>query len=174
MIKTITATVLSAVMAATTIVPAGAMSVVPAGTMSAVGGTSSSPIEKVQILTPEQERERDAVQRGDRNYQPRDWVERDYDRDRRVHRWNGHRGYRDYRPGYRRHSDGWWYPLAAFGLGAAIIGGLAAQQPPRVGAPMPVSHVRWCQGRYRSYDAYTNTFQPYNGPRQVCVSPYYR
>ena len=88
----------------------------------------------------------------------------------------GYRGYRHERHGYRRHSDGWWYPLAAFGLGAAIIGGMAAQQAPRppVGVAMPVSHVRWCQGRYRSYDAYTNTFQPYNGPRQVCVSPYYR
>ena len=99
---------------------------------------------------------------------------RHWDRDRGY--WHGHRGYRHYRPGYRRHNDGWWYPLAAFGLGAAIIGGMAAQQAPRppVGVAMPVSHVRWCQGRYRSYDAYTNTFQPYNGPRQVCVSPYYR
>lgn len=91
--------------------------------------------------------------------------------------WRGHRGYREHRPGYRRHSDGWWYPLAVFGLGAAIMGGMAGQQrvaPPPVGAAMPVSHVRWCQGRYRSYDAYSNTFQPYNGPRQVCVSPYWR
>jgi len=95
--------------------------------------------------------------------------------DDRPGHWRGHRGYREYRPGYRRHSDGWWYPLAVFGLGAAIIGSMANQRPaPQVGAALPVSHVRWCQGRYRSYDAYSNTFQPYNGPRQVCVSPYWR
>ncbi|RUW48620.1 MULTISPECIES: BA14K family protein [unclassified Mesorhizobium] len=34
------------------------------------------------------------------------------------------------------------------------------------------AHVRWCYNRYRSYRAYDNTFQPYNGPRQQCWSPY--
>lgn len=86
--------------------------------------------------------------------------------------WNGHRGSRHYRPGYRRHNDGWWYPLAVFGLGAAIIGSMANQ--PRLGVAMPSAHVRWCLNRYRSYDTYSNTFQPYHGPRQVCVSPYWR
>ena len=79
--------------------------------------------------------------------------------------WNGHRGYRHYRHGYRRHSDGWWYPLAAFGAGA-VIGGALSQ--PRSGNP----HVQWCYNRYRSYRASDNTFQPYNGPRQQCYSPY--
>lgn len=45
---------------------------------------------------------------------------------------------------------------------------------------MPVSyhgkyseaHYRWCANRYRSYDRYTNTYQPYYGPRKQCVSPY--
>lgn len=35
------------------------------------------------------------------------------------------------------------------------------------------AHTRWCYARYRSYRAYDDTFQPYNGPRRVCVSPYY-
>ncbi|AUX75207.1 MULTISPECIES: BA14K family protein [Sinorhizobium] len=35
------------------------------------------------------------------------------------------------------------------------------------------AHARWCYARYRSYRAYDNTFQPYYGPRQACVSPYY-
>lgn len=35
------------------------------------------------------------------------------------------------------------------------------------------AHTRWCYARYRSYRAYDNTFQPYYGPRQPCVSPYY-
>lgn len=86
------------------------------------------------------------------------------------HRWHGHRGYRHYRPGYRRHSDGWWYPLAAFGLGAAIGGAIANQPRVRGNA----AHVNWCHGRYRSYRAYDNTFQPYHGPRQQCYSPYSR
>ena len=34
------------------------------------------------------------------------------------------------------------------------------------------AHVQWCYDRYRSYRAYDNTFQPYNGPRQLCWSPY--
>ncbi|HEV7309209.1 BA14K family protein [Ensifer sp.] len=34
-------------------------------------------------------------------------------------------------------------------------------------------HTRWCYARYRSYRAYDNTFQPYYGPRQACISPYY-
>lgn len=86
--------------------------------------------------------------------------------------WNGHRGYNHYRHGYRRHNDGWWYPLAAFGAGA-IIGGAITNQP----APQPVyrysnNHVQWCYNRYKSYRASDNTFQPYNGPRRQCNSPY--
>ncbi|MBJ6135498.1 BA14K family protein [Ochrobactrum sp. Q0168] len=91
--------------------------------------------------------------------------------------WNGHRGYNSSRHGYRRHSDGWWYPLAAFGAGAIIGGAIAAPPPP----PPPVyrapvynssAHIQWCYDRYRSYRSSDNTFQPYNGPRQQCYSPY--
>ncbi|RAK31046.1 BA14K-like protein [Falsochrobactrum ovis] len=91
--------------------------------------------------------------------------------------WRGHRGYRHYRRGYRRHSDGWWYPLAAFGAGAVLGGALAAPAPaPRVyqspGYGYSNAHVQWCYDRYRSYRASDNTFQPYNGPRRQCNSPY--
>jgi hypothetical protein len=34
------------------------------------------------------------------------------------------------------------------------------------------AHVQWCYNRYRSYRAWDNTFQPYYGPRQQCISPY--
>jgi hypothetical protein len=34
------------------------------------------------------------------------------------------------------------------------------------------AHERWCYARYRSYRAWDNTFQPYNGPRRQCYSPY--
>ena len=91
--------------------------------------------------------------------------------------YNGYRGYRYRRDGYRRHNDGWWYPLAAFGAGV-IIGGAIAQ-PPRYVEPsyarpgLPSSHVNWCYDRYRSYRAWDNSYQPYGGPRQQCYSPYY-
>jgi hypothetical protein len=101
--------------------------------------------------------------------------------------YGGYRGYHGYRDGYRRHSDGYWYPLAAFGAGAIIGGALAApryvEPAPRYIEPAPAPvyrasglnprHYEWCAGRYRSYDSYSNTFQPYNGPRQQCYSPYY-
>ncbi|WP_029074383.1 BA14K family protein [Kaistia adipata] len=86
--------------------------------------------------------------------------------------WNGHHGHRGPRPGYRRHSDGWWYPMAAFGVGA-LIGGAIASQPREVAPPhLSTSHLRWCEDRYRSYRASDNTFQPYQGPRQQCFSPF--
>lgn len=89
--------------------------------------------------------------------------------------YNGHRGYRYQRPGYR-YRDGYWFPGAAFIAGAIVGGALSA--PPAYGghvAPGRVSpsHVSWCYDRYRSYREYDNTFQPYNGPRRQCVSPYY-
>ncbi|MGN6303556.1 MAG: BA14K family protein [Mesorhizobium sp.] len=84
----------------------------------------------------------------------------------RTGHWKGYSGQRHRRPGYRRHSDGFWYPLAAFGLGAAIGGAIANQ--PRGGS----AHVQWCYDHYRSYRASDNTFQPNNGPRKQCRSPY--
>lgn len=89
--------------------------------------------------------------------------------------YGGYRGYPGYRHGYRYY-DGYWYPLAAFGAGALIGGAIASQ--PRYVAPAPVAglnprHYEWCEARYRSYRAYDNTFQPNNGPRRECLSPYY-
>lgn len=83
--------------------------------------------------------------------------------------WNGHRGYHDYHPGYHQHGD-YWFPLAAFATGALITGAIINNNQNRV--YRGDSHVQWCYDRYRSYRAYDNTFQPYNGPRQQCYSPY--
>lgn len=99
--------------------------------------------------------------RGDRDMRGR----REY---RREGYYNGMRGYRDRRPGYRRNSDGFWYPLAAFGA-AAIIGGAIANQP-RSGVRS--SHVQWCADRYQSYRASDNTYAPRAGVRAECNSPY--
>ena len=81
--------------------------------------------------------------------------------------YNNHRGYSERREGYRYY-NGFWFPPAAFVAGA-IIGGLVANQ----GAyGYSSDHVQWCEAHYRSYRAYDDTFQPYNGPRQVCVTPF--
>jgi len=85
--------------------------------------------------------------------------------------YNGYRGYRYERYGYRRHYDGWWYPLAAFGAGV-VIGGAIAAPPRRYEPGVSQRHVDWCYARYRSYRAYDNSYQPYGGPRQQCYSPY--
>ncbi|PTE11950.1 BA14K family protein [Mesorhizobium helmanticense] len=82
--------------------------------------------------------------------------------------WRGQCGYREYRRGYRRHGD-YWFPLAAFATGALVTGAIINNQN-RV--YQGNSHVQWCYDRYRSYRASDNTFQPYNGPRQQCYSPY--
>lgn len=114
---------------------------------------------------------------GRRGWDGRRWDGPRWDGPRRPSRdygWhNGHRGYRDYRPGYRRH-NGYWFPLAAFATGAIIGGALSQPSRPAVrnGGVNP-RHVSWCSNRYRSYRSYDNTFQPYNGPRQQCYSPYY-
>jgi len=116
---------------------------------------------------PDRDRDWDRDRRWDRD---RDRWDRDRDRfDRRdgfVY-WRGHRGFRDRRPGYREY-NGWWFPPAAFALGA-IVGGAMSQQAVR---PSGNAHVEWCYSRYRSYRAADNTFQPYNGPRRQCISPY--
>jgi len=91
--------------------------------------------------------------------------------------YRGYRGYNYYRPGYRQY-NGWWYPAGAFAAGAIIGGaiGAMANQPTYAAPPAYAggggAHVQWCASQYRSYRAYDNTFQPYNGPRQQCVSPY--
>jgi len=64
----------------------------------------------------------------------------------------------------------------SIGTGAgAIIGGAVSQPRPVYRAPrMSNAHVQWCYNRYKSYRSSDNTFQPYNGPRRQCYSPYSR
>jgi BA14K-like protein len=94
---------------------------------------------------------------------------REFRRDRDYAWYRGHRGYRYYRPGYREY-NGFWFPLAAFAAGAVVAG--AVNQPDVVYRDGGSAHVQWCYDRWRSYRAYDNTYQPYNGPRQQCISPY--
>ncbi len=80
--------------------------------------------------------------------------------------YRGHRGYHDYRSGYRRHGD-YWYPLAAFGAGALIGGALVAPSRPSYGS----RHTEWCSERYQTYDPSTDTYVPSAGVRTRCISP---
>lgn len=106
--------------------------------------------------------------RGGERWRDRNWRRGD------SRYWRGHRGSRHWRQGYRRH-NGWWYPAGAFFAGAIIgsaISGPRYYEPPRRYRSASSAHVRWCYNRYRSYRAWDNTYQPYNGPRRECYSPY--
>lgn len=85
------------------------------------------------------------------------------------HYYNGRRGYRERRAGYRQY-NGFWFPPAAF-IAGAIIGGSVAT-PPRAAVRRSDRHVRWCSDQYRSYRASDNSYQPSNGPRRQCNSPF--
>ena len=110
---------------------------------------------------------------GDRNWNrraPNRHANRDWDRRGNSYYYRGHRGYRHHRPGYRQY-NGWWFPPAAF-IAGAMIGGAMTAEPPIQYRPRGNAHTSWCYSRYKSYRASDNTFQPYNGPRRQCVSPY--
>ncbi|SCB57681.1 hypothetical protein GA0061105_103137 [Rhizobium aethiopicum] len=49
--------------------------------------------------------------------------------------WHGYRGFRTERPGTRRHSDGYWYPFAAFGVEAGTTGAIVHLPVNRPAAP---------------------------------------
>lgn len=113
--------------------------------------------------------------RGDRDR--RDWrADRDRrewrrDRDRRDYRrdryWRGDRGpsiYFDYGPSYRYVEPRYVAPR--------YVAPRYVRPAPRRAIRLSAAHVNWCHARYRSYRSYDNTFQPYNGPRQQCFSPY--
>ncbi|MEQ1941153.1 BA14K family protein [Mesorhizobium sp. VNQ89] len=88
---------------------------------------------------------------------------------RGVYYYNGHRGVVVARPGYRYYR-GYWFPAAAFAVGAAA--GAAVVTTPAPSRRLAAAHVAWCYETYRSYRSYDNTYQPYEGPRRQCWSPY--
>lgn len=116
--------------------------------------------------------------------QYRDWRRdrRDY-RDWRRDRWRDRRDYRRWDRRRDRNTAialglGIGLPLAALAARPAYDPYYAPRPVYREYAPRRVyrgggsAHVDWCYNRYRSYRAYDNSFQPYNGPRQQCYSPY--
>ncbi len=56
--------------------------------------------------------------------------------------WHGYHGSRIEHPGTRRHSDGYWYPDAAFGVDRQTTGSISA-------APVqPMHRQTYCQGTF--------------------------
>lgn len=103
--------------------------------------------------------------------------------ERRQGGWyNGYRGSRRWRRGWRRH-NGWWFPPAAFALGLIIGnslyqggGGYYYRERPRRyyrSEGLPPEHYRWCDWRYRTYRAWDNSYIPRVGYRAQCRSPYW-
>ncbi|MGB3243957.1 MAG: BA14K family protein [Sulfitobacter sp.] len=136
-------------------------------------------VEREEELRRQARAERQLERRRAERQRERRRVERAPDRPRYRH---GHRGYSAYRPGYRRDNDGWWYPLAAFALGAVILNEQNRNNSStpsysnwnHIPAGNMNAHDNWCDQKYRSYDRSSKTFQPYNGPRKYCNSPYDR
>lgn len=165
------ASALAASMAFTGILPASA-----APMINPAAPTAKQDVEKVQYEWRMRRGERrwrggefrGRHWRGERWRAGRDFADRGWRGRGDARYWNGHRGYRHWRRGYREY-NGWWFPLAAFTAGAVITGALNDSRPVyRSGN----RHVRWCYDHYRSYRAYDNTYQPYSGPRRQCYSPY--
>lgn len=106
------------------------------------------------------------------------WDRRDDRRWMREHRrferngyYNGYRGYRERRPGYRYY-NGFWFPLGAFAAGAIIGGAVNAPQRVTPGR-YTARHYAWCEQRYRTYRASDNTYVANSaGERRFCNSPY--
>ncbi|MHA6685575.1 BA14K family protein [Mesorhizobium sp. A556] len=136
-----------------------------AGVLSvSFAGAGMIPAQAASVYVPQQQMTTPNVQTV--QWKRRNWQRHSRHDSRRY--WRGHRGHDHYRRGYRRHGN-LWFPLAAFATGAIISGAIANDRPPAYSGN---SHVQYCYDRYRSYRASDNTFQPYNGPRQQCRSPY--
>ncbi|WP_273719687.1 MULTISPECIES: BA14K family protein [unclassified Bartonella] len=100
---------------------------------------------------------------------------------------NGFKGYHNYRRGYVKYRDNWWYPEAAFAAlphsetkhvplktvledkRVFLISSLEKKQP-----WMPKKHVESCRARYRSYNKNDNSYQPFHGPRKQCLSRFFK
>lgn len=90
-----------------------------------VVSSNAAPVTPTQVqvtsnIEQAQYRERREDRRHNDRYDRRDDHRRHVESRGRPGFWNGHRGYRDQRRGYRRGHDGWWYPAQAFG-GRIII-----------------------------------------------------
>ncbi len=93
----------------------------------------------------------------------RDWR----DRDRRDWRDRDRRDWRDSRGRWDR--DDRWHRDR--GPNIVVVPGYQPRGPQRFA--LSAQHVNWCRQNYRSYRVSDNSFQPFNGPRRECRSPYF-
>jgi hypothetical protein len=104
------------------------------------------------------------IWRHHRNWRGDHWRHRGW----RGDGWRHHRHWRHHGWRYRHH-----YGSGVFlGLGLGIPAYNYYVAPRHYYRGGGSAHVRWCYNRYRSYRAWDNTYQPYNGPRRQCYSPY--
>lgn len=126
-----------------------------------VAAPDGSSVEQVQY-NPNWRMER-RIDRAERRAERREM--RQMERRGDHYYYNGYRGFRDRRAGYREF-NGVWFPAAAFIAGAIVTGAIQAER----GAG---NHVDWCYDRYRSYRAADNSYNPGRGmPRRQCNSPF--
>ncbi|MBB5073719.1 hypothetical protein HNQ69_000845 [Bartonella callosciuri] len=96
---------------------------------------------------------------------------------------NGFKGYHNYRPGYRKYRDNWWYPKAAFvtlphlntkRASLKVVSDakkvLFLSSLEKMETWMLKQHIEACRARYRSYNKNDNSYQPFHGPRKQCFS----
>lgn len=127
---------------------------------------------KVQTQMPDVQQVRDGHPRWSR-HDNRHWRggrDRDWRGDRGRH-WRDDRRY-SHRRHYRHRNNNAGAIIGGLAAGAIIGGAIASQQPGYYRGGGGNDHVNWCYSQYRSYRAFDNTFQPYNGPRRQCYSPF--
>ena len=135
------------------------------------GATATSGVTDVQYRVERREHRFDRRQdrREDRFDNRQDRREARFERRNGNPYYNGHRGYRERRQGYREH-NGFWFPAGAFIAGAIISGAINNSQPSVRGGGS--DHVSWCYDRYRSYRSSDNSYMSSSGYRRECNSPY--
>lgn len=169
LLSSLCATAITAAVAATSVVPVNAAPIFVPRAQALPSEAGRSDVIQIQ----DGFRYKKRLRRGNNwngNWNNNDnWSNNNFRRSGNYGWYNGHRGYPYKRLGYRFH-NGFWFPAGAFIAGALIGGAIANNNTYYRGGGS--SHVQWCYDRYRSYREWDNTWQPYNGPRRVCNSPY--
>ena len=94
------------------------------------------------------------------------------DDDRRFRKRHRHRHWQRHHHRHNHHRH--WRPRSGIYLNFGVLPRYEYRVAPRRHyRTLPSAHIRWCQDRYRSYRVRDNSWQPYNGPRRQCRSPYY-
>jgi Ni/Co efflux regulator RcnB len=151
--------------AAGTVAPVAAA---PAFAPSNTTATSAATYVQYRVERRERRFDRRQDRREDRFDNRQDRREARFERRNGNPYYNGRRGYRERRSGYREY-NGYWFPASAF-IAGAIIGGVINNAQPS--SSYGSAHVNWCNDRYRTYRSSDNTYMSSAGYRKACNSPY--